>query len=303
MTTNETPIKTSEKSAIKHIGCEKDLREKGEPIAWFTIDIPKEVKNLNKCVNPKKCQYTMPQLSAVCVVPENGKMYASDTHILQCVKAPCNGEWPAGEEKEVGGTIYYRPFQCNIDPKAISHLAGKTVDVAVWQDANGKLDVTACEAPGVLMQYDEAKRGNQRFPDAERILKQERERAIRIVRDSLKPMRDWVREHMGKATPDSSGSWDKSNHVTLHVSPYADTVQLTIKRRNDNYEWEEVAVAEFDLHEQPDFEMEATFWVPLFHLSVDGDFNGEMRLTDSYHPFNFMGEYRTSVLMPLAKEE
>lgn len=303
MATNETPIKTSEKSAIKHIGCEKDLREKGEPIAWFTIDIPKEVKNLNKCINEKKHKYSMPQLNTICVVPENGKLYATNTHILQSVRVTCSGEWPAGEDKEVGGTIYYRPFQCNIDPKAINHLAGKTVDVAVWQDGNGNLDVTACEAPGVLTQYDETRRGGRCFPDAERILRQERELTIRIARDSLKPMRDWVKEHMGKATPDSSGSWDGSNRVILHAIPYADTVRLAIKRRNDNYEWEDVAVADFDLDGKADSEVQLRFYAPLFHLSVDGDFNGEICMTDHCHPVSFMGECRTSVLMPLHMEE
>ena len=291
------------KPTIRRIGCEKDLREKGEPIAWFTIDIPKEAKNLNKCINNKKHGYIMPQLTSICVVPEYGKLYATNTHILQSVAARCDGEWPVGVEKESGGTIYYQPFQCNIDAKAINYLAGKTVDVAVWQNEDGKLDVTACEAVGVLTQYDESKRRGNSFPNAERIISQSRDMTIKLRPAEIKKMRDWVKANVGKLTPNSSGEWYENNRLRLHTAPEADSVMLSIEAEGEDFEWHEVSTAYFDLAETVDTEISIWFCAPLFYLSVDGDFNGEISIADNCHPASFAGVYRTSVLMPMSIPE
>lgn len=279
---------------MKLINCNQDLRAKGEPIAYFHIDMPKEAKNLGKCVNKKRSH--LPQLLSICVEPENNKLIVSDTYVLQTLDAPCEGIWPDGVEKEILGAMKYLPFQCNIDPKAINYLAGKRVDVAVWETEDGKLDVTACEADGVLAQYNET---NNRFPDWQRVMPSSGE-SIRIHPDYIRAMIEWVKKNMGKTSPDSCGEWSKNNFIQIHTTPYADTIQLRMYEfNNDEYKHREIASTEIELSERINTEIKMTFVAPLFYLCIDGDFNGEIQITDQYKPAKFLGMYRESLLMPV----
>lgn len=293
----EKQEKTEPTIKVKEINCFcgiEQMREKGEPIAYFTIDIPKEAKNIGKCINKKK-NFNLPQLHSICIEPENNKIIATDTHVLQTLDAKCSGVWPEGKEAKIEGldTTVYHPFQCNIDPKAINALAGKSVDVAVWEK-DGKLDITACETDGVRSQYAES--GNP-FPNWQRVVSCEFEKVIRIEREDVSLMLTWLKKNVGKTTPDSRGDWAYNNHVKIELTDHL--MKLTIRvHNNDEWKWEEgesYTVAHDSKIEKP---LTTCFVAPLMLLSIDGDFNGKIGF-NKQKPSMFFGKYRDSLIMPL----
>lgn len=266
----------------KKINCDlsdEQLRELGEPEAYFSVEIPKEVKNIGKCAEDSKGY--RPNLQAVCLEPENGKLIASDTHILYTADVKCSGEWP-----EASGST---PFQCFIDPKAIRDLAGKTVDIAVWTDENNHQKVTACETVGVLTQHSAG--ASMAFPNWQRVMPQNHIADIRIAEKDIKPLREFMKANTGKNKTER-----ENRFAVLHITPDADNMQARII----NFDGEEIAVTYADLCERPTHYIQQSYDPQLFYYSIQEDFNGEILFSREDGPATFKGECRTSILMPKA---
>lgn len=269
---------------VKEINCICDIeqmREKGEPIAYFTIDIPKEAKNIGNCADK---DYIRPQLMGVCIEPGNNKMIVSNTKILHVIDAKCEGVWP--EDKNG------KPFQCNIEPKAISALAGKLVDVAVWEK-DGKLDITACEANGVRSQYQER---NVKYPDYMRVIPQNCDAIMMIAQDSIKPLQVYLKANRGKTKA------ERENRIAI-VEATANGIdgKVTVYEKSAGWEITYFKVGEpfiFKL-ERCDTDIKIAYNAHLLYFAVEDDFNGEIWPCE--HGANkFNGEMRQTLLMPMA---
>lgn len=286
-TTNKTN-KPEKKMETKKINCnlsDEQLRGLGEPVAYFSVEIPKEVKNIGKYTESPKEGYH-PALQAVCLEPENGKMIASDTRILYTVDVECFGTWPAPN----GG----RPFQCYIDPKAMREFAGKTVDIAVWLDEENNQKVTACESAGVLSQHSMCGR-NVCYPDWQRVIPRNHAAAIKVAPDAVKPLREFLKANMGRTKSEC-----RERQAVIHITPEADDMQVRIIDPVDYGEIKEVAVEYFDLAERATHYGQQSYNGQLLYYSVLEDFNGEIRFSRDNGPATFLGEQRVSLLMPLA---
>lgn len=286
----ETSTKTNKaekKMETKKINCnlsDEQLRELGEPVAYFNVEIPKEVKNMGKYTKDAKTGGHA-ALQAVCLEPENGKLIASDTRILYTAAIRCDGSWPAGDNN--------RPFQCFIDPKAIRELAGKTVDIAVWLDESDHQKVTACEAAGVLTQHSIPSSGmGCWFPDWKRVMSQDTAATIRIAKDAVKPLREFLKANMGKNKAEREGRF-----AVVHVTPEADDMQVRIMDLCDG-DLKEVAVTYADLENRSERYILQSYDEQLFYYSVLEDFGGEISFAGDCRPATFKGECRTSLLMP-----
>ena len=279
--------KPDNKMETKKINCnlsDEQLRELGEPVAYFNVEIPKDVKNMGKYTKDAKTGGHA-ALQAVCLEPENGKLIASDTRILYTAAIRCDGSWPAGDNN--------RPFQCFIDPKAIRELAGKTVDIAVWLDESDHQKVTACEAVGVLTQHSIPSSGmGCWFPDWKRVMSQDTAATIRIAKDAVKPLREFLKANMGKNKAEREGRF-----AVVHVTPEADDMQVRIMDLCDG-NLKEVAVTYADLENRSERYILQSYDEQLFYYSVLEDFGGEISFAGDCRPATFKGECRTSLLMP-----
>lgn len=265
----------------KEINCTlstEQLKELGEPVAYFTVEIPKDVKNIGKCTEDSKGWH--PVMQAVCLEPKQGKLIASDTYILYTASVKCSGTWPKADNN--------KPFQCFIDSKAIRDLAGKTVDIAVWTDENNHQKVTACEIPGVLAQHT-IKTGNL-FPDWQRVMPKEHNAIINIDPESVRNLRKFVKDNMGKTKKER-----EERYVVIHCTPEADNMQVRIVYENG----EEIAVTYADLTgiQDPNY-IQQCYNAELFYYSIQEDFSGEISFVDDMRPATFRGESRISILMP-----
>lgn len=273
----------------KKINCnlsDEQLRELGEPIAYFSVEIPKEVKNIGKYTEDGKSG-RHPALQSVCLEPGSGKLIATDTRILYTVDIECSGAWPATDD--------CNPFRCHIDPKAMRDLAGKTVDIAVWEDAGNHQKVTACEAAGVLAQHSIL--SNIMFPDWRRVMPKDFAAGIRISPECIKPLGKFLKANIG-----NTKSEREERRAVIHITPAADTMQIRIIDPADSGEIKEVAVAYFDLTEKVTHYGQQCYNEQLLYYSVLEDFNGEIRFSreNGIAIATFLGGQRESILMPLA---
>ncbi len=275
--------KSTEGIKIKEINCICDIeqmREKGEPIAYFTIDIPKEAKNIGNCADKN---FSRPQFMGVCIEPGNNKMIVCNTKILHVIDAKCEGVWPEGKNG--------KPFQCNIDPKAISVLAGKLVDVAVWEK-NGKLDITACEANGVRSQYQER---NIAYPDYGRVIPQNCDAIMMIAQDSIQPLRSYLKVNRGKTKAERENriaiveASENGNECRVSVYEVSKSYGITSNRVG------EPLVVKID---RCDTDVKIAYNAHLLYFAVEDDFNGEIWPSDS-RANKFNGEMRQTLLMPM----
>lgn len=275
--------KNETKNTIKQINCnltDEQLRELGEPDAYFSLIIPKECKTWWKQTDEE----WRPATHHICIEPGNGKIIVTNTHILHTIDVECDGAWPTDENG--------MPFQCFIDPKAIRELAGKQTDIAVWRQGR---KVTACEASGVLTQNELA----GRFPDYMRVIPREEGCSIKINPDELKRLREFVRANMGKTKAEC-----KNRCAVVHAAKNdADTLQVRIIEQDfEKYPDEgasELASEQFELSEYATHYAQAVFNAALFYYAVQEDFNGQMWIPDVARPAKFMGEMRRTILMPV----
>ncbi|MDE5886437.1 MAG: hypothetical protein K2H46_02495 [Muribaculaceae bacterium] len=268
---------------IKEINCICDIeqmREKGEPIAYFTIDIPKEAKNIGNCADKN---FIRPQLMGVCIEPGNNKMIVSNTKILHIIDAKCEGVWPDGKNS--------KPFQCNIEPKAISALAGKLVDVAVWEK-DGKLDITACEANGVRSQYQEH---NIAYPNYERVMPQNCNAVMMIAQDSIKPLRAYLKANRGKTKA------ERENRIAIvEAISSLKSCKVSVYEQSAGYK------TTYNLVDEPlivkidrcDTDIKIAYNAHLLYFAVEDDFNGEIWTADN-RANKFNGEMRQTLLVPM----
>lgn len=275
----------------KKINCDltaDQLRALGEPIAYFSAILPKEVKNLNKCVEDNKG--THPQLQAICLEPSRNKLIASDSRILAVVDAECSGVWPGEKDGS--------PFQCYIEPKAIRELAGKTVDIAVWED-EGCQKVTVCEASGVQTQT--AASFNLKYPNWQRVIMgNNNECSITIKKDEIGSLRKFIQEHRGKTKSEK-----ESRIVEVHATPEADDLLIRIWGESYGIDINSaIATTSVNLEgEYPTHYIREFFSLELFYYAIQEDFNGGITFhRNKFGPeigmTTFNGTYRVSLMYP-----
>lgn len=268
----------------KRINCtltEEQLRDLGEPIAYFTMKLPKEAKNLGKQASKERVG-----LEAICVQPERGKIIASDAHILTAMGVDCEGVWPDDKDGKT--------FECFIDPKAISSLAGKLVDIAVWTDYKGAHDVTACEATGVCSQYQLT---NAKYPNWEKVMPTDDGCNIVMAESALETLRKFVKSNMGKTKKER-----EKRYVVFGASKEADDVMIQIVDETEEYsnEYTLIAKEQFDIKSNyPEHDIRMAFNAELFYYSVQEDFNGSIWFRNENSPVKFNGKMRESILMPM----
>lgn len=243
---------TNKNMATKEINCEFDRQifDYGEPCAYFTVKLPKEAKVLSKQTDKER-----PTLSAICLQPSLGKLIASDGKILTAMDVECSGEWP----EDIDG----KPFECFIDPKAISSLAGKEVDVAVWRNKHGQHLLTGCEALGVRTQYAV---GGARFADWRRVMPEDKPKAcvLSLKASEIEPLRKLIDKCRSESKKHPSV-------VFLRRTPDANDVHIRIFKSGD-----EIGTMHFALNEYPAQEIHREFDLELFYLAMQGGFNGEI---------------------------
>ena len=269
----------------KWINCNRthnEMAELGEPIAVFTVTIPKEAKVLGKCVNSKLYR----DLSNICIEPERGLLYASDSKILSTFKVDCEGSWPQSETTvDQSGATVINYFRCKIDPKAIALHAGELVDVAVWFDPQRPNNlITQCESlPGISQCED-----TDRYPDIERVIPQSSPYRFKIAESELPRLRKWLKANKGKP---SDGKL-----VRMTLGKNSDRVEFQTYFTIDSPDGEPISVtlAEFE----PKANIQLHFFASLFYLCLEGDFDGRIEVTSDSKPIKTLGEYRESILLP-----
>lgn len=274
--------KNETKNTIKEINCnltDEQLRKFGEPDAYFRVTIPKECKGWGKQADDNYCR---PTTQYICIEPGNGKIIVTNTKILHTLDIECDGIWPQGD----------KPFQCFIDPKAISAFAGKETDIAVWTQGR---KVTACETIGALTQSEV----NGIYPDYARVIPAERGCNINIAPDELKRLREFVKINMGKTKQER-----KNRFSVIHAAKNdSDTLQVRIveydyNKYPDSNGTSELASEQFRLANNATHYAQIIFNTELFYYAIQEDFNGEMWIKDTGCPMKFLGEIRKTILMP-----
>lgn len=249
--------------ATKEINCTHDLDSVilnyGEPCALFTAKIPKEAKILSRQTDKQKAS-----LSAICLQPSLGKLIASDAKIITVMDIECCGIWPP--EYENG-----KPFECFIDAKAITALAGKETDVAVWENKDNLHYLTGCEAVGVLTQYQCT---GASFPNWQRVMPTEqKECSITIDASAIVPLRKFLSEHRGKTKLEKD-----FRSVVLHCTPEHQKLQIRIM---DAFN-EEITTKYFHIKAVPTHCLQQVFNLERFYLAIQADFTGEIAFCHGY---------------------
>lgn len=276
----EDSQKTKQNKPRKYINYNQDMIDKLqtiEPIAWFSIKVPKSAAKLGEYIK-KDIQ---PQLAKIIIEPENGVMVSSNAHILQSVSVVCEGKWLTAE---ANGD---KALQCSIDPKAIKRLAGRTIDVAVYRNENKT--ITIIEEPHTATMFV----SEHSFPlNWANIIRSEYEKErIEIAKDELPKLQQWLKENAGKLS--------ENRGIQLNATPESDTIRMRIF--SDLTDEEEICEPmDFKLSEKTGY-IQLRYAAYLFYLSVEGDFNGELLVQDK-KPASFKGEMRETILMPVAYE-
>lgn len=220
-------------------------------------------------------------LSAICLQPSLGKLIVSDAKIITVMDVECCGEWP---EDENGN-----PFECFIDAKAITALAGKETDIAVWKNEYNRHYLTGCEAVGVLAQYQ---CDGASFPDWQRVMPTEdkKECSITINASAIVPLRKFLSEHRGKT------KFEKDfRSVVLHCTPESQELQLRIMDASNK----EIATEYFHIKVPPTHYLQQVFNLKRFYLATQADFTGEIAFyhTSGSYAATFSGECRRTLLI------
>lgn len=270
--------------ATKEINCTHDMDSVilnyGEPCALFSVKLPKEAKILSKQTDKERLA-----LSAMCLQPSLGKLIASDAKILTAMGVECSGEWPED--------IDSKPFECFIDPKAISSLAGKEVDVAVWQNKYGEHYITGCEALGVRTQ---CQMSGARFTNWRRAVWEDSVTSIGIAEKEIPTLQTFIKEHMGKTNAER-----KMRVVFLKYTSDIGKLFVCIAEIGEyNVEAKSIAEKSFEVKQDSTHDFGIAYQADRFYYAIQADFNGTIRLIDHLHSARFDGKLHTSMLMPLA---
>ncbi len=250
-----------------------DLRDMGEPIAYFQVEIPKEVKSWN---NIKKGRILHPKFESICLEPESAKIAATNSYLLHVADVVCGGFWP-----EDGET----PFQCFIDFAAIRELAGKTADVAVWINDKGE-KVTAVETDTLFAECVT----KDDYPDFKKVVPKENLTDFTIKDEDLKELRKFAKENMGKTKDERAKRW-----AYLKADKGSSTLEVTIMSE-DYYEETEIARMEVGLTSESSHWMKVGFSAELFYYSIEGDFTGTFQIHSGFHPAKFLGTSRVTIM-------
>lgn len=268
----------------KEINCtvaNNQLFDLGEPCACFTVKIPKEAKILSKQTDKEKVI-----VSAVCLQPSLGKIIASNSYILTVMDVECNGNWPED--------IDDKPFECFIDPKAITALAGKEVGITVWQDESDRHYITCCEAMGVRAQYqlDGAK-----YVPWQRIMNRgfNESRRIRIANKEISALQKFIRELEGKTKKEKE-------HRVVCLQYTKDAPELIVRVAETKYNHEYADTAETIIAEQSfalEYNISHDFYYVFaatnFYSAIQADFNGSIWIDNTFLKFD--GASRESLLI------
>lgn len=279
----QTTTDAGKKNETKEINCRlslSQLRDLGEPTAYFTAKIPKAAKNLGKQTSNIQARF-----EPICIQPELGKIIATDSNILTAMDVECHGDWP----KANGSS----PFECFVDSKAISGLAGKEIDIAVWSGYKGDHYVTCCETEGLRTQYQLT---GAKYPDWKRVMPDDSGYNVMIAEQELDLLRKFVKANMGRTKAER-----KLRFAVLHASKDADDLLIRIMEQKEEYsdEWDTVAEQQFDMREYDSrHEFQIIFRADLFYYSIQEDFNGSMWIRDISQAVKFTGILRETILMP-----
>lgn len=258
------------------------LFDLGEPCAYFSAKFPKEAKTL-KNQTSKERVILMP----VCLQPSLNKIIASDTKILTAMNVDCVGYWP----ENIDG----KPFECFINPKAISALAGKTVDIAMWQDESARHYITCCETTGVRTQYQLT---GAKYVDWQRVINKtySEDKNICIAQKDISALQNFIKKNIGKTKKEQ-----RVRVVSLMYTAGADSLNVRIAEQQQEYNLNAEIIAEnsftLELPFQHDFHV--VYSAQQFFYAVQGDFNGNIWFADHNNASKFIGAIRQSLLMPI----
>ena len=162
------------------------------------------------------------------------------------------------------------------------------MDVAVWEDGNAI--VTGCEADGVRSQTNT----ENRFFNWRRVIPGCSQAQIMIAEESLKPLRDFMKQNMGKTKKER-----ERRSVAIHTEHGSNVMKVNIVENRGLYDSTLIAEHEVTLVEDPCWYVRMVFRADLFYYSIQEDFNGAIRLTAAAQPAKFLGTLRESLLMPM----
>lgn len=276
------------KNTFKEINCElgtDELHELGEPIAYFHFMMPKEARNIGKQAYKRGDR---PQLESICVQPGKNKLIVTDTRILSTIDIDCKGEWP---ECDPG-----HEFGCGIDPEAVSMMAGKMVDVAVWEK-NGEKYVTCsgcCDCDTQVLE------SAWKFPNWERLFPKDGQLSIILSAKEQYRFVKWLKANKGKSA--GKGGYNEYKHrmAILETFRYQDVLRAKIVEYDqDDEKMKTVESCDFKLMKDAETDFKTGFYAPLLYLAVSDDFGGEIEFTDWCRPIVTCGKYRKTLLMPI----
>lgn len=266
----------------KEINCTRhtlSLQDLGEPEAYFTVSIPKAAKHLGNCV--KNAQNDA--LHCICLQTDDkghSFLIATDAYILTAFGVLRYGDKTASE--------------CFIHPKAIRDLAGKEVDVAMWQDETYKKHgqikhyLTACEAEGVRSQYQCT---GQTFPDWKRVMNRETALCSTIVSRDIPKLQKFVRNEMGKTKKER-----QDRAVVIRANKGDRQMDIEIYDRSDNML---VSAMKVNLSKQAAKRFQFVHSAERFYYAIQADFCGDIRCTTDSISSVYYGAQSTTMLIAL----
>lgn len=262
----------------KQINCDlnaKQLFDLGEPVAYFTAEFPREIKNLGEYYIDIESP-----LDVIYLEPSSNKLIASLGAKLCIVDVKCTGVWKDDLTQE--NTL---PFQCHIDPKAIKEFAGKKVDFAVWEKDD--YVTTACETEGVTAQKQCHKDYEQLDWQMRMISDQESADAtLTIPQDKITDLRKFLKEHQGTTIDDRV-----FRQIEFSVDTQTNRLLLKIY---DGLIYDVIAVMSIEnfLCDIP------PICINLYsaNLAIGEDFTGDISLYINKDTIVFRGDHRISMM-------
>lgn len=273
---NQTPKPMKRKDTI--IENKKILDS--EPIAWFTINIPKEAKDCGKCAANDSFR---PAMTAVMVEPDSGKLVVTNTRILHTYDVECKGAWPQDRNA---------PFQCYIDAKSIANLAGKETEVAVFKaEVNKrKTELAFCEAIGVTTECDY----KGAYPNWKAVIPQSEGWLVKLPESSIDELRKFIKPLIGK------NKQERENRRVVLTSAKDGKTEISVYEA-DNSNSTELGekLGEYSTNGESPINLKMMFNAELFYYAILPDFDGSIWVRDCKLSVKFTGELRETVLMPL----
>lgn len=250
-----------------------------EPIAWFTLNIPKDAKDCGKCTEKDGLR---PVLNAIMVEPDSGKMVVTNTRILHAYDVKCKGVWPQDRTT---------PFQCYIEPKDVARLAGKEIDVAVFAvEINGrKSELTMCEVVGTRSECDY----KGIYPDWRRVMPQNIPDYVKLTQESVEELRKWLKPLIGKTKKER-----ENTQITIKANKESGKLDVRVIARSEKYG--EITSANEDAFALDDFNSDTMvcYNAELFYYAILPDFYGNICISDC-RANKFCGKMRETILMPI----